>query len=822
MTNLNSRGVTVSRVWLRNSAQQNCFESNQEACCYHLIIRAMETQNTADLKNILKTIEADKKELAQKMQAMQEQIHELVLSQNHSDESPSSGSVNKGGQGGWNPNDIKVDIPKYDGKLDTDEFVEWLRTVERVFEYKQTTKENKVKIVAVKLRKEKIKSWPKMKAKLKQKFLPTYHVQNSFSQLHTLKQGIGTAEEYSREFEYLLMKCDVPEDDPQMLVRYLGGLKARVANVGLGHIASEYPNKSLITLADFELASSYEFSSDLADDSIPLSGDEEERVCTVIIDGGSYTNVASQTLVSKLNLTTQPHPSPYVIQWLNQGTGICVSHRVLLYLRIVSSKIDLRSGYHQIRIYEGDEWKTALKTKEGLYEWHVMPFGIQVDEIEKLTTANLSHPCVASPIINSASSKLPWPCLVLPALYKGFSTIVAPMIEVTRFKQFTWNPQAQLAFEQLKKELSSTLVLALPYFDEVFEVECDASGVGIGAVLSQLGRTIAYFSENLNDAKRRYTTYDKEFYAIIRALDHWQHYLISKEFILHLNHEALKYIQGFDLLPSEYTSDPDFGKSYASFQSHATGEYHVLNGFLFKRQQLCVLCHNIRLTIMQEALEGGLADVVYYVIEPKEELLPRAEFAYNRAPNNTTDISHFMAIYGINPPTPLNLAVLDTSTTVLNTSTKFSQEACDLANDIKAIHQRIHDKITKNNELLKYKRDKGIKHVLFQPCDLVWLHFRKERFPSKCCSKLSPRSDGPFKVLAKVNDNAYKIDLLDNCGVSATFNVADLQPYFDPDELILSFRPNFFEDGDDDRKAPTHNPSSSIPAQIRNGSLWPS
>ncbi|GJX31006.1 reverse transcriptase [Tanacetum coccineum] len=66
---------------------------------------------------------------------------------------------------------------------------------------------------------------------MKQKFLPAYYVQNSFSQLHSLRQGTGTAEEYSREFEYLLMKCDVPEDDPQTLVRYLGGLEPRVANV---------------------------------------------------------------------------------------------------------------------------------------------------------------------------------------------------------------------------------------------------------------------------------------------------------------------------------------------------------------------------------------------------------------------------------------------------------------------------------------------------------------------------------------------------------------------------------------------------------------
>ncbi|GJX05546.1 transposon ty3-I gag-pol polyprotein [Tanacetum coccineum] len=198
-----------------------------------------------------------------------------------------------------------------------------------------------------------------------------------------------------------------------------------------------------------------------------------------------------------------------------------------------------------------------------------------------------------------------------------------------------------------------------------------------------------------------------------------------------------------------------------------------------------------------------------------EELLPRAEFAYNRAPNKTTGICPFMAVYGINPPKPLDLAVLDTST-------KFSQEACDLAIDIKAIHQRIHDKITKNNELLKYKREKGRKHVLFQPGDLVWLHFQKEHFPFIRCSKLSPRSDGPFKVLAKVNDNAYKIDLPGNYGVLATFNVTDLQSYFNPDILIPSLRPNFLKT---ERMIGRHRPTAQahrIPAQIKNGSLWPS
>ena len=74
------------------------------------------------------------------------------------------------------------------------------------------------------------------------------------------------------------------------------------------------------------------------------------------------------------------------------------------------------------------------------------------------------------------------------------------------------------AFQRLKAQLTNAPILALPNFSKTFELECDASGVGIGVVLLQGGHPIAYFSEKLHGVALNYLTYDKELYALVRAL----------------------------------------------------------------------------------------------------------------------------------------------------------------------------------------------------------------------------------------------------------------------------------------------------------------
>lgn len=93
----------------------------------------------------------------------------------------------------------------------------------------------------------------------------------------------------------------------------------------------------------------------------------------------------------------------------------------------------------------------------------------------------------------------------------------------------------------LKVRLSSAPLPHIPDFSRTFEIECDAFGIGKGVVLMQDKRPIAYFSEKHNRVAVNYSTYDKELYALVRALETWQHYLWSKEFVTHTDHESLKH-----------------------------------------------------------------------------------------------------------------------------------------------------------------------------------------------------------------------------------------------------------------------------------------
>uniref|UniRef100_A0A151UFQ3 Retrovirus-related Pol polyprotein from transposon 17.6 n=1 Tax=Cajanus cajan TaxID=3821 RepID=A0A151UFQ3_CAJCA len=384
----------------------------------------------------------------------------------------------------------------------------------------------------------------------------------------------------------------------------------------------------------------------------------------------------------------------------------------------IFSKIDLKSGYHQIRIKEGDEWKTAFKTKFGLYEWLVMPFGLtnapstfmrlmnhalrdcigrfvvvyfddiliysqslsdHVDHLRQVLLvlrdnhlfANVDKCtfCVDNVIFLGfvvskngvhvdpekikAIQEWPIPTNIsevrsfhgLESFYRrfvpNFSTLASPLNDlVKKDVVFLWQEKHNLAFQELKQKLTQAPVLALPDFSKTFELECDASGLGIGAVLLQGGHPIAYFSEKLHGAALNYPTYDRELYALVRALQTWEHYLVTKEFVTHSDHESLKYLKsqhklnkrhakwvecveqfpyvikykkgstnvvadslsrrhvllnilgsqilGFDDIKELYEKDLDFANFYSLCIQKPYQGYYISEGFLFKENKLCI------------------------------------------------------------------------------------------------------------------------------------------------------------------------------------------------------------------------------------------
>ncbi|GJZ52563.1 reverse transcriptase domain-containing protein [Tanacetum coccineum] len=195
------------------------------------------------------------------------------------------------------------------------------------------------------------------------------------------------------------------------------------------------------------------------------------------------------------NLTVKNHyPLPRIDDLFDQLQGSSVY-----------SKIDLRYGYHQLQVREEDILKTVFRTRYGHYEFQVMPFG--------LTNA-------------PASPKTPIEIcqfLGLAGYYRrfieSFSKIAKPMTKLTQKNvKFEWGEKEEATFQLLKQKLCSAPILALPEGNENFVVYCDASHKGLGVVLMQKEKVIAYASRQLKVHEKNYTTYDLELGAVVFAL----------------------------------------------------------------------------------------------------------------------------------------------------------------------------------------------------------------------------------------------------------------------------------------------------------------
>jgi hypothetical protein len=256
---------------------------------------------------------------------------------------------------------------------------------------------------------------------------------------------------------------------------------------------------------------------------------------------------------------------------------------------------------------------------------------------------------------------------------RDFSTIAAPLKDLTKKGvSFRWGAAQDQAFHTLIDKLTHASLLQLLNFGKTFELECDASGIGIGGVLLQEAKLIAYFSEKLSGPSLNYSTYDKELYALVRVLETWQHYLWPKEFVIHSDHEYLKHIRGqaklnkyhakwvefietfpytikhkkgkdnvianalsrhytmisqldhkifgLESIKELYATDFDFKDAYENCREGRTWNKYVLHdGLLYRANKICVLASSVHLLFWQEAHGGGLMG--HFGVKKTEDVL---------------------------------------------------------------------------------------------------------------------------------------------------------------------------------------------------------
>jgi hypothetical protein len=126
-------------------------------------------------------------------------------------------------------------------------------------------------------------------------------------------------------------------------------------------------------------------------------------------------------------------------------------------------------------------------------------------------------------------------------LVKNYGKIAAPLTALLKNNSFTWTPATAQAFHTLQMAMCTTLVLALPDFTKTFMLECDASRKGIGVVLMQEGRALAFTSKQLSERNLGKSIYEKEMLAIMHVVDLWHPYLLGQHFQIKTDHQSLKY-----------------------------------------------------------------------------------------------------------------------------------------------------------------------------------------------------------------------------------------------------------------------------------------
>ncbi|WVZ52113.1 hypothetical protein U9M48_003203 [Paspalum notatum var. saurae] len=298
------------------------------------------------------------------------------------------------------------------------------------------------------------------------------------------------------------------------------------------------------------------------------------------------------------------------------------------HLRIVLSRLREHKLYAKFS-------KCAFWLKEVAFLGHILSAkGVAVDPSKVEDVLNWKQPQTVTEIRSF---------LGLAGYYrrfiKDFSKIAKPMTALTQKNaKFAWSPKCEEAFGTLKKLLTSAPVLAQPDITKPFDVYCDASGSGLGCVLMQEGRVIAYASCQLRKHEVNYPTHDLELLAVVYALKKWRHYLLGNTCHIYTDHKSTKYIFTRRELNMRQRRWLELIKYYDLEVHYHPGKANVVAdalsrkahcNFIEARPTVRVLCCEIGDIEMPTALEAELYNLV---LEPtiKDQIIAAQNKARSR------------------------------------------------------------------------------------------------------------------------------------------------------------------------------------------------
>ncbi|KAJ9562865.1 hypothetical protein OSB04_008025 [Centaurea solstitialis] len=276
------------------------------------------------------------------------------------------------------------------------------------------------------------------------------------------------------------------------------------------------------------------------------------------------------------------------------------------------SIIDLRSGYHQMRVREADIEKTTFHTRYGHYEFVVMPFELTNAPTTFIDLINR----VCSPMLDRSVIVFIDDILVYSKTKEKHEIHMREVFETLRkeklYAKFSkcafwlreWGIKQQEAFDELRRRLCEAPVLTLPEGVEDMVVNCDASHQGLGTVLMQRGKVIAYASRQLKPHEGNYPMHDLELGAVVFALKMWRHYLYGVKCTIFTDHKSLKYLMDQPNLNMRQRRWLDVVKDYDCEILYHPGKANVVTNALSRNpigDPIRGLC--LRMTVMTPLLE---------------------------------------------------------------------------------------------------------------------------------------------------------------------------------------------------------------------------